>query len=178
VAIDALYVDLHSHSTASDGAVAPASVIEAAHAAGLGAIALTDHDTMDGIEEARFLQAEEDGVGAEFGAETALAELIIGLAGFFDARGTAQLGFFAAAAFEDAKNVAGLRDFPALERIKLRQSYLPQFGKILPGRTVARFFQIENKIDAVIRYDLASTIPVVEDASSTAPIQFGAPADK
>ena len=64
------------------------------------------------------------------------------------------------------------------ERIKLRQSYLPQFGKILPGRTVARFFQIENKIDAVIRYDLASTIPVVEDASSTAPIQFGAPAGK
>ncbi len=33
------------------------------------------------------------------------------------------------------------------------------------GRTVARFYQIENKMDAVLRYDLAGTIPVVELAS-------------
>jgi len=46
------FVDLHSHSTASDGSRAPAEVIAAAHAAGLGAIALTDHDTVAGIEEA------------------------------------------------------------------------------------------------------------------------------
>ncbi len=46
------YVDLHSHSTASDGSLAPTEVIEAAHAAGLTAIALTDHDTVAGIEEA------------------------------------------------------------------------------------------------------------------------------
>jgi hypothetical protein len=84
------------------------------------------------------------------------------------------------ATLSDDKAMSLMTDYLSVEaeRIKLRQSYLPQFGKILPGRTVARFFQIENKIDAVIRYDLASTIPVVEDASSTAPIQFGAPADK
>jgi hypothetical protein len=84
------------------------------------------------------------------------------------------------ATLSDEKAMSLMTDYLGVEaeRIKLRQSYLPQFGKILPGRTVARFFQIENKIDAVIRYDLASTIPVVEDASSTAPIQFGAPADK
>ncbi len=40
------------HSTASDGALPPAKVVAAAHAAGLAAIALTDHDTMDGIPEA------------------------------------------------------------------------------------------------------------------------------
>jgi len=57
-AIDALYVDLHSHSTASDGAVAPAEVVRAAKAAGLGAIALTDHDTIDGVEAARVAGAE------------------------------------------------------------------------------------------------------------------------
>ncbi len=45
-------VDLHSHSTASDGSRAPADVLAAAHAAGLAAIALTDHDTVAGIEEA------------------------------------------------------------------------------------------------------------------------------
>jgi hypothetical protein len=47
-------------------------------------------------------------------------------------------------------------------RVKIRQNYVAQFAKILPGRTVARFYQIENKMDAVLRYDLASSIPVVE----------------
>ncbi|MDQ2890933.1 MAG: PHP domain-containing protein [Gemmatimonadota bacterium] len=46
------YVDLHAHSTASDGAVAPSGVIEAAKRAGLEAIALTDHDTIAGNDEA------------------------------------------------------------------------------------------------------------------------------
>ncbi|MEO7368612.1 MAG: PHP domain-containing protein [Gemmatimonadaceae bacterium] len=45
-------VDLHMHSTASDGALAPADVVAAAHNAKLAAIALTDHDTLDGIPEA------------------------------------------------------------------------------------------------------------------------------
>jgi hypothetical protein len=51
------------------------------------------------------------------------------------------------------------------ERVKVRRTYIDEFAKILPGRTVARFYQIENKIDAVIRYDLAATIPVVEEPS-------------
>ena len=41
------------HSTASDGALAPAAVVRAAAAAELGAIALTDHDTVAGVAEAR-----------------------------------------------------------------------------------------------------------------------------
>jgi len=48
------------------------------------------------------------------------------------------------------------------ERVKIRQSYVAEFAKVLPGRTVARFYQIENKIDALVRYDLASTIPVID----------------
>jgi predicted metal-dependent phosphoesterase TrpH len=46
------FVDLHMHSTASDGALAPAAVIAAASRAQLSAIALTDHDTVDGLPEA------------------------------------------------------------------------------------------------------------------------------
>jgi predicted metal-dependent phosphoesterase TrpH len=46
------FVDLHSHSTASDGAFAPAVVVQEAHKAGLAAIALTDHDTTAGLAEA------------------------------------------------------------------------------------------------------------------------------
>jgi predicted metal-dependent phosphoesterase TrpH len=46
------FVDLQTHSTASDGALPPAAVVEAAKAAGLSAVALTDHDTVDGLPEA------------------------------------------------------------------------------------------------------------------------------
>ena len=47
------FVDLHMHSTASDGARAARAVVAAAHARGLAAIALTDHDTVDGVAAAR-----------------------------------------------------------------------------------------------------------------------------
>ena len=46
------FVDLHVHSTASDGSRPPADVVAAAKRAGLSAIALTDHDTVGGIDEA------------------------------------------------------------------------------------------------------------------------------
>lgn len=45
-------VDLHIHTTASDGQYAPAEVVRLALAQGLTTIAITDHDTTDGIEEA------------------------------------------------------------------------------------------------------------------------------
>ncbi|WP_396205238.1 PHP domain-containing protein [Gemmatimonas sp.] len=48
----AAFVDLQVHTTASDGALAPAAVVEAAAAAQLHAIAITDHDTVDGLAEA------------------------------------------------------------------------------------------------------------------------------
>lgn len=54
------FIDLHTHSTASDGARAPADVVRAAKAAGLSAIALTDHDTLAGLAEA---SAEGDRLG-------------------------------------------------------------------------------------------------------------------
>lgn len=46
------FVDLHTHSSASDGQLAPAEVIAHAERAGLAAIALTDHDTTVGLAEA------------------------------------------------------------------------------------------------------------------------------
>jgi hypothetical protein len=52
------------------------------------------------------------------------------------------------------------------ERLQVRRTYLPEFAKILPGRTVARFYQIENKMDAVMRYDLAAAIPVVDEKNA------------
>lgn len=47
------YVDLHVHSNASDGTLTPAEVVKLAASLSLSAIALTDHDTISGISEAR-----------------------------------------------------------------------------------------------------------------------------
>ena len=47
------FIDLHTHSTASDGTLPPEQVIEAAAQCGLKALALTDHDTIGGIPAAR-----------------------------------------------------------------------------------------------------------------------------
>jgi predicted metal-dependent phosphoesterase TrpH len=50
--------DLHTHSTASDGALPPSELVARAHAAGVGMLALTDHDTTAGIAEAGSAAAE------------------------------------------------------------------------------------------------------------------------
>ena len=52
------FVDLHMHSTASDGSRAPQDVVAAASGAGLAAIALTDHDTLAGLADASAAGAE------------------------------------------------------------------------------------------------------------------------
>jgi 3',5'-nucleoside bisphosphate phosphatase len=46
------FIDLHCHSTASDGTLPPAEVVRAAQQGGLSAMSLTDHDTIAGIDEA------------------------------------------------------------------------------------------------------------------------------
>ena len=45
-------VDLHVHTTASDGTYTPRQAVELAHELGLAAIAVTDHDTVSGLPEA------------------------------------------------------------------------------------------------------------------------------
>jgi hypothetical protein len=56
-----------------------------------------------------------------------------------------------------------VKDYLAVERdrAKVRSAYLKPISEALPGVKVMRFYQIENKIDAVLRYQLAATIPVV-----------------
>ena len=44
--------DLHTHSTASDGQYTPSELVRLARDRGIEALALTDHDTLDGLEEA------------------------------------------------------------------------------------------------------------------------------
>lgn len=58
----AVVIDLHTHSTVSDGTERPARVVELAAAAGCRAVALTDHDHLDGL-------ADATARGAELGVE-------------------------------------------------------------------------------------------------------------
>ncbi len=71
-------IDLHLHSTASDGNLAPEALVKRARAAGLRAIALTDHDTLGGIPEA-LAAGERLGVrvvgGCEFSAAAPWGEM-------------------------------------------------------------------------------------------------------
>ena len=56
-------IDLHTHTTASDGSLAPAALVQKAREAGLAALAVTDHDTISGLAEA---SAEAQRLGLDF----------------------------------------------------------------------------------------------------------------
>jgi Spy/CpxP family protein refolding chaperone len=57
-----------------------------------------------------------------------------------------------------------LHEFLAIEKAesKLPQTYVPKLEKVLPETKVARYIQIENKIRAVVHYELAARIPLIE----------------
>ena len=57
-----------------------------------------------------------------------------------------------------------LNEYVAIESLgpKLRQAYLPKFRKALPEVKVVRYYQIENKIQAALIYELAAEIPLVK----------------
>ena len=46
--------------------------------------------------------------------------------------------------------------------VKLKRSYVPKLEKVIPGMKVARYLQIENKIRAIAKFELATQIPLVE----------------
>ncbi len=64
----------------------------------------------------------------------------------------------------DAQAKAMLEEMFAIqgEELKIKKSWQPKFEKILPAKAVARFYQIENKLDAIIRVELAAEVPLVE----------------
>lgn len=69
----ARYIDLHTHSTASDGSDSPAELVRKAAAQKLCVIALTDHDSLDGLDEAG-REAERLGLQFVRGVELAVRD--------------------------------------------------------------------------------------------------------
>jgi hypothetical protein len=52
------------------------------------------------------------------------------------------------------------------DRVALLDTYVGPFSEILPGRTLMRFYQIENKIQTVMLYEIAETIPVIAQSGA------------
>ena len=78
------YIDLHTHSTASDGTYTPTELVRYAAEKDLAAIALTDHDTLDGVAEAK-AAGEKYGVRVIAGAEfsTVYEKISLHIVGLF-----------------------------------------------------------------------------------------------
>jgi hypothetical protein len=57
-----------------------------------------------------------------------------------------------------------LNEYLALEanHVALLKSYVPRFQRVLPALKVARLYQVENKMRALVNYDLARQIPLVK----------------
>ena len=47
------------------------------------------------------------------------------------------------------------------EELKMKRSYVPKLEKVLPGAKVARYMQIESKIRAIVKMEIAASIPLV-----------------
>jgi hypothetical protein len=64
----------------------------------------------------------------------------------------------------DAQAGKLINDYLAFEQdlLNLRKKYLKEFGAALPMTKVARFYQIENKLDAVQRVGIASQVPLTK----------------
>ena len=62
----------------------------------------------------------------------------------------------------DAKAQELMKKYLACEEdiIKLKKSYLSKFDTVIPGKKVMTYYQLENKIGAIIRYDAAQEIPL------------------
>jgi hypothetical protein len=69
---------------------------------------------------------------------------------------------FNADSLSDAKAKELIKNYLACEEdiIKLKKSYLSKFDAVLPGKKVMTYYQLENKIGAIIRYDMAGQIPL------------------
>ena len=48
------------------------------------------------------------------------------------------------------------------DELALKNSYMPKFAQVMPAKQLVRYYQVENKLKAIIDYDLASAIPLVK----------------
>lgn len=47
-------------------------------------------------------------------------------------------------------------------KLNIKKSYIPQYQSVLTDKKVLHFYQIDNKVDAIIRYDIAKRLPMIK----------------
>ena len=64
----------------------------------------------------------------------------------------------------DEKAMKLVNEYVAIEKAEagLKESYVPKLSKVVPAKKVARYIQIENKIRALVKYELAGGIPLIQ----------------
>ena len=151
-------IDLHTHTTASDGTLTPREVVALAKELGLGAVAITDHDTVSGLGEA-LAAGEETGMrvvpGVELSIQLEQREIhIVGLG--IDRESPALLALLA-----ERREARVRRNQQLLERLAELGMVIPpeevRSGSGLLTRThvaeaLARHGYAESTVDALQRY--------------------------
>jgi predicted metal-dependent phosphoesterase TrpH len=135
-------IDLHCHSSASDGVLSPRELMEKAKVSGINYIALTDHDTTDGIREAKDA-SKEFGVnlisGVELSCRMDNGELhIVGL--FIDA---------------DNEALAGLLERLKILRRERNERLIEKFNSIGVGIDLDVLIQTGKSMDNIGKPDFA-----------------------
>lgn len=69
-----------------------------------------------------------------------------------------------AEALTDDQAAVILDDLLAIQKdeLKIKTDWVPKFRKILPPKAVTRFYQIENKLDAILLFEAANQVPLIE----------------
>lgn len=105
---------------------------------------------LSGDTGAAFWQLYDDYVADKKRINDRLVKLITDYAANVDA----MTEDFAASVVDDHMDIQG-------DMLKLRKRYMRRFGKLLTPLALARFYQIENKLDAVLNVQLAQGIPLI-----------------
>ncbi len=131
-------IDLHAHSNVSDGTDSPTELVEAAAAAGIGVLAITDHDTVGGWAEAT-AAARRTGVGLVRGIEIscAVGATSVHLLGYLtDPDDEALMAELALARESRATRLELMVERMAADGIPLR--YDEVLAQVAPGATAGR----------------------------------------
>lgn len=132
-------IDLHLHTTASDGALAPAALVARAASAGITTLAVTDHDTTGGLDEAR-AAASARGIRLVNGIEITAVEgnrdvHVLGY--FFDPANPALRSFLEAQSQDRIRRVTEMAEQLAVLGVAIDADPIVREG-IATGRSVGR----------------------------------------
>lgn len=129
-------IDLHLHSTASDGALDPPDLVRRVHGAGVRTLSLTDHDTMDGVPAAAAAAA---GLGLDFIPGVEITAVL-------ERRDCHILGYFLAAEPPGLSRFLGAQRTARLDRARAIAGRLAKLGAPIDVEALIRQARAVRKV--------------------------------